>query len=100
MTCPPDIAIILLDILRHGLLACRAAGWRGDPDGCAIQADHLHNLPDLMADYSVEKLRYYWEVERPAFAVDCPREERDWWDRQWERLRVHVEAADELIGSR
>jgi len=53
-----------------------------------------------MADYSVEKLRNYWEVERPALAAACPREEREWWEHQWERLRVHVESADELVGSR
>jgi hypothetical protein len=67
MNCPPDIAHVLTDILRVGLLRIRALAWSGDIEGCAREADHLHNLPGLLTDYSPDLLHYYLNVERPAF---------------------------------
>jgi hypothetical protein len=67
MTCPPQIATTITQLLREGLLRIRASGWSGDSQRCAVEADHLHNLPGLLADFSFDRLRYYWEVERPAF---------------------------------
>jgi len=54
MTCPTEIAEILTEILRTGLLRIRALGWSGNAERCAIEADHLHNVPDLLAHYSPE----------------------------------------------
>jgi hypothetical protein len=71
MTCPPDIARILLAIIRTGTLNIRAAGWSGDAKRCAAEADHIHNLPDLVANYYGDGLRYYWEVEKPSFERLC-----------------------------
>ncbi len=68
MNCPPAVAEILLAITRVGILRIRALGWAGDPVRCAVEADHIHNLPALVQNYSPEQLRYYWEVERPSFA--------------------------------
>jgi hypothetical protein len=67
MSCPPEIAEIILEILQTGLLAIRAWGWEGNSASCASEVDHLHNLPGLLSHYSPELLRYYWEVERPAY---------------------------------
>lgn len=67
MTCPPAIADLLLAILAEGVLRCRSAGWAGDAARCAIEADHIHNLPSLIEEFSPEALHYYWEVERPAY---------------------------------
>ena len=64
MQCPPEIAEIVCEILRTGLLRIRALG---DADRCALEADHLHNLPDLLANYKPELLDYYWRVERVGF---------------------------------
>jgi hypothetical protein len=100
MTCPPEIAAVLLDMLGHGLLACRAAGWAGRPDRCAVEADHLHNVPALLADYSPDRLRFYWEVERPSFAACCAPEVLAGWEACWDRLRPMVEEAAVLTASR
>jgi hypothetical protein len=97
MTCPTPIAEVLLDIMRQGLLLCRAAGWAGNADQCAREADHLHNLPSLLADYSPEKLAFYWEVERPSFAARCERDQLLRWELQWQRLRPFVEEAKETV---
>jgi hypothetical protein len=100
MTCPTPIAEVLLDILRHGLLACRAAGWAGDASRSATEADHLHNLPDLLLDYTPDRLEYYWEVERPSFAARCDPAQLQWWEERWDRLRPFVEQAGELAVAR
>ena len=47
---------ILLEILREGLLRIRGRGWDGRPDQCAIEADHLRNLPELIRNPRPELL--------------------------------------------
>jgi hypothetical protein len=67
VTCPPDVARVILQILQVAVLRIRAVGWGGDGSCCAEEADHVHNLPALLIDYSDDLLRFYWEVERPSF---------------------------------
>src|SRR5262245_29351674 len=67
MNCPQNIARILVEIIQIALLRSRAAGWSGDARRCAVEADHVHNLPRLLLDYSPELLRYYWEVSKPGY---------------------------------
>ena len=96
MPCPPPLAAILLDILYQGILACRA----GPPERCAVEADHIHNVPALLADYSADRLRYYWDVERPLFASRRDPDRLPFWDELWDRLRPLVERASEPIQAR
>jgi hypothetical protein len=93
MICPPDIAEIILEILQTGLLGIRAQGWSGNSASCACEADHLHNLPQLLGDYSPELLRYYWEVERPAY---CSHAEGNpaAFASAWERLHPLLKRGD------
>ena len=93
MNCPPALSTIITDILYHGLLAIRASG---EPTECTLIADHLHNLPHLLQDYSVDSLQYYWDVERPCFAERCTVDQLEFWESKWERLRPHIEAANTL----
>jgi len=91
MTCPPDVAIILLQIVQLGVLQARAAGWSDSAAGAAAAADHVHNLPGLLIDYSPHGLEHYWIVERRAFLVHCP---PDWvhsFEPYWDRLKKYVE---------
>lgn len=71
MTCPSDVARVVLQILQVAVLRIRAGAWGGDGSRCAVEADHIHNLPALLMNYSDEQLRYYWEVERPSFMKRC-----------------------------
>ena len=64
MNCPPEIAPILCRILRIGILNARACGWQNDAKAAALEADHIHNLPHLLSDFSQRKLEYYWRIER------------------------------------
>ena len=65
--CPADIADVVLRILQTGTVQARSAGWSGDAALSAWEADHLHNLPDLLRRYSPRKLKYYWERERTTY---------------------------------
>jgi hypothetical protein len=64
-----EIIEILSAILQTALLRIRAAGWTGDGAGCALEADHVHNIPTIIATGSESLLQTYWEVERPLFAA-------------------------------
>ncbi len=67
MNCPSPIADILLNIIQIGILRIRAAAWSGSADQAAVEADHIHNLPAILKDFSADALKYYWEIERPSF---------------------------------
>ena len=87
MNCPSEIAEIVLEILRVGLLRVRAVGWCGDGRRCAVEADHLHNLPTLLARFSADLLRFYWEVERPAFLSQSESDACQAFEPLWTHLR-------------
>jgi hypothetical protein len=91
-SCPAEIAEILLEILGTGLLRIRAWGWDGRVDRCAHDADHIHNLPRLLADDRPELLLYYWDVERAGYIQDAPPEGLAAWEPLWRRLEPHVAA--------
>ena len=67
MTCPDEIAQILLEILGIGIVRIRGWAYAGELDRCANEADHLHNLPFLLASYRPELLDFYLDVERPTY---------------------------------
>ena len=93
MTCPPEVSRILLAILGRGLVRIRSMGWGGRPDVCAFEADHLHNIPDLIADYSDGRLLYYWQLERSFYRTGANGAE-DYFADLWEELRPLAEAAE------
>jgi hypothetical protein len=93
VSCPPDIAAVLIEILRHGLLSIRAAGAAGDAPRCAAEADHLHNVPGLLAHFSPGALWYYWDVERRIFIKQMGLDRTSIWHELWEPLQPFVEAA-------
>jgi hypothetical protein len=86
MQCPREIAEIITEILRIGLLRIRALGWQQNPNRCAIEADHLHNLPALLAAYKPELLEYYWSAERVCFIQQSSREDVAQFEPLWQAL--------------
>jgi predicted RNase H-like HicB family nuclease len=90
MTCPPEIASILLEMMTHGFVRIR--NWANDPARCLALSDHLHNLPDLVRDFSTAKLSYYWNVERLCFIRQSVEADRAAFEPLWEELRCHVES--------
>jgi hypothetical protein len=92
MRCPPEISEILSEILKMGLLRIRSSGWSGRADLCALEADHIHNLPDLLADFSADRLAYYWNCERAAYIAQIPENQLAGWESLWRQLGAHVDA--------
>lgn len=84
MTCPPDVAAAIAEILQIGLLRVRATAWAGE--GVAAEADHLHNLPVLLRQFDYEALRTYWSIERPAYLRRSRPEASQAFAEPWERL--------------
>ena len=67
MNAPPNVQASLLTILKLGLLNIRREAWRKNSERCAIEADHLHNIPGLLEDFSIDLLKYYVDIERPQY---------------------------------
>jgi hypothetical protein len=100
MPCPPHVSEILLSIIQTGLLRIRSLAWEGQAEHCAIEADHIHNIPEILADYSPEKLAYYWGTERPAYASEVDEAELSCWEPLWDRLGEQLGAEASLPSSR
>lgn len=92
--CPQNIAEPLLEIIQSGLLAIRAAGFANRGNLCAIHADHLHNLPALVEDYSEALLLFYWQTERIAFLEQLSPQDCRIFDGPWSRLEIIVAGLD------
>lgn len=90
MQCPPAIAEIVCDILYTGLLQIRALA---DTNRCRSEADHLHNLPGLLANFKPELLDYYWQVERVCYIQRSTAEESRPFEPMWQVLAKHVTAS-------
>jgi hypothetical protein len=87
MQCPHEILEIVCEILRTGLLRIRALR---DPERSMIEADHLHNLPALLADYKPELLDFYWKIERVCFIQRSTAEESRGFELLWNALAEHL----------
>jgi len=93
MKAPDAIVETVLEILRVGLLRIRYHAAAGDPERCVIEADHIHNLPSLIANYSPDLLAFYCTVERPAFERrSSPRDVADFLP-LWNRLAGNQSAS-------
>jgi hypothetical protein len=66
-SCPEVVRVAILESLRTSLLRVRSAAGAGDAPLCFIEADHVHNLPALLVNYSEDTLRFYLDVERPSY---------------------------------
>jgi len=72
---------VLLNILRTGLLRIRVLSWAGRAEDCAVEADHLHNLPHIARDLKIELVESYYTIGRSEFvkrAKDLKGFEEDW----------------------
>lgn len=53
-----------LEILAFGLSRLRDAALAGQIDYCAVESEHLHNIPSLIGEQNEERHRYYLRQER------------------------------------
>lgn len=66
--CPTQLQSALLDIIYQTLLEIRANSR--DSAYCFALAEHAHNIPSLIEEFSAEKFFYYWECEQRCFVAD------------------------------
>ncbi len=55
--CPADLRSVILEIIYYTSLEIRHCT---NLRVAQVMASHIHNLPTLLGDYSVEKLSSYW----------------------------------------
>jgi hypothetical protein len=67
MNTPPVIQASLLTILKLGLLNVRYYAQGKKLERCVIEANHLHNIPGLLENFSIDLLKYYIDIERPQY---------------------------------
>ena len=67
MNTPPVVQASLLTILKIGLLNIRYYAGGKNLERCAIEANHLHNIPGLLQKFSIDLLKYYIDIERPQY---------------------------------
>lgn len=58
---------IYLTILRYAILNMRVQGYRGNPEACFVEADHVHNIPEILMKDNMDRENYYWKVERAIY---------------------------------
>ncbi len=76
-----ELRRVLLNLIGTGLLRIRMCGWNGQAEHCAIEADHLHNIPGIAINPKIELVSYYYNTERPCFlkrALNTEEFESDW----------------------
>lgn len=61
---------VYLHILRFGLARLRDAAVCGNLEYCAVEAEHLHNVPSLVGEPNEHRHDYYFDKERPYY-LEC-----------------------------
>ena len=77
---------ILVQLLTTGLRRVQTLGQNGNPQHCAIDAEHLQSLPALLVDFDPDVLDRYWNVERIAFMHKSSPEELAEFEPLWKDL--------------
>jgi hypothetical protein len=86
MNCPVEVSEPILEIIKAGLLNIRSLARSNGPR-CAVEADHLHNLPGVLSSYTPDLLKYYLEVEQPIFVKSTEGEGIGRFEEHWKALR-------------
>jgi hypothetical protein len=83
--------LLLAQALRHGvkahsgLLHIRSRGWDNRAADCAVEADHLHNIPELVRKPDLRRLSYYYDISRTCFVKEA-KGSTEGFEKSWARL--------------
>jgi len=58
---------IYCQILSTAILRIRTFGWSEHAELCAIEADHVHNIPSLIGESNEALHAYYLKAERVGY---------------------------------
>jgi len=88
--CPEEVRETILEIIEVACLNIRVAGWGNHADYCAMEADHIHNLPSLLQKFRIEELRWYLDLQRNNYLhllqEHCPEYKGQSYDALWKKL--------------
>ena len=80
-------------ILSTSLVRIRSQGALGDYKSCEVEADHVHNLPNLLVHFSDELLAFYFNVERKQYVAQSGGEYPKSYDADWSVLAERLTGA-------
>ncbi len=86
MNCPQEIIENITQILTITLLRIRYFAGQRDFEQCFIEADHAHNLPDLIRNYSEDLLKFYVNISRLTFIQQSKDKNFNSFEPYWEKL--------------
>ena len=95
MDCPDEVATAALEIIQKAILSIRFAAYQKDPNYCAIEADHIHNLPGIILSYRKVNLEYYLNIERESYVErlkKIPDTSPEVFEVQWKKLEEFLRA--------
>ena len=87
MKIPETLQESLLAIVEMGIVNIRFQCQGGRYESCEAEANHIHNIPGLVQDFSADKLAYYLEVELPQYLREIGNHPRGDLLPHWEILR-------------
>jgi len=67
MSAPKAIQDALTEIVYYGILMIRMEAKGGNSVRCAIEAEHIHNLPNLINNYSDDYLLCYYPKDVQSY---------------------------------
>jgi len=79
---------LYLTILQRALLNIRHLGTLGRASDCAIEADHVHNIPELLSTRDPGKERYYWDVERVSYMGQAKESQKSVFEPIWDEIAI------------
>jgi hypothetical protein len=86
-----EITACLLEIIRIGLLNIRILAAAGRMRECAIEADHLHNIPETILSNNIELVIAYMDFDRTTFMAACTSSSQQFMP-FWERIATRIHA--------
>ena len=91
---PSEVRVALAQILEIACLSIRVAARQGDSKYCAVEANHVHNIPGLLRKFDGAKLKYYLTVTRPQYIEDlqrCPSASAEPYKALWAELERYAD---------
>lgn len=99
MNAPNAVAGAIMGIVADSLLRIRAFAQQGECERCMIEADHVHNLPALMTNFSDALLRFYYFTERASYIRGGRAHDFEMFEPHWAVIESYLnstqDAADE-----
>lgn len=88
---------LYVQILHHGLLRLRDSAAGGHIQYCAVEAEHIHNVPSLIGEANEQRHLHYFRQEREQYLehVDRSIPGMDFTLRRYAGLWARLEKIDE-----